>query len=43
MIGFAESPGTEVEPTCSIVSAMVPKASRICRSNVAYARGHSGL
>jgi hypothetical protein len=29
MVGFAASPGTEVEPMCSIRSAVAPRAARM--------------
>src|SRR5688572_28914015 len=40
--GFAGSPGTDVEPTCSIRTTRSPSTERIRSSSRAERRGHSG-
>jgi len=42
MIGLAQSPGTEVEPTCSINSAVSPIASLIFSASIENSAGHCG-
>jgi hypothetical protein len=40
MIGFAASPGTEVEPMCSIASARWPSATAIFARSISNRSGH---
>jgi hypothetical protein len=42
MMGLAASPGTEVEPTCSICSARQPRAWRIRPARSSYHHGQAG-
>jgi hypothetical protein len=42
MTGFAASPGTAVDPTCSIRMAWSPNDSRIRAASAANRAGHAG-
>jgi hypothetical protein len=42
MTGFAASPGTDVEPACSIRNASLPSARRMRSASPAKNSGHCG-